>query len=51
MGRGEDEKLVGEELAQLDSDQRMTFKRPQELHLSTRPPKNSDERNELMEVN
>lgn len=51
MGRGEDEKLAGEELTRLDSSQRMTFERPQELHLPARPPKNSDERDELMEVN
>lgn len=51
MGQGEDEKLVGEELAQMDGSQRMVFERPPELHLSMRPPKNSEERDELMEVN
>lgn len=51
MGGGEDETLVGEELAQLDPAQRMTFERPQELNLQVRPPKNSDERDDLMEMN
>ena len=51
MGGGEDEKLIGRELAKLDPAQRMTFERPQELHLEVRPPKNSDERDKLMEVN